>query len=336
VAACVGLIANTERKAALTCARELIDWLRAQDVAVRLLPVAAARLDLPDLAATDADLAACDFLVALGGDGTLLAASRIATNCGLRIADCGLGKDGDTGLEGVPSSYNPQSAIRNPQSPPILGIHCGGPGSFGFLMETTPARAKEALTRALAGEYNIDERMMVAAEVLRDGEVVGRFAALNEVVIKAAFARMLKMRITVSDTYIATYAADGIILATPTGSTAYNLASNGPLVHPTVPLIILTPICPHTLNVRSLIIGADEQARIGLSGDTRTTAHLTVDSQVNFDLRPGDTVLCHRAEVATRLMVFHGNSFYQKLQTRLRLGERFDTDTTDARTTLNP
>jgi NAD+ kinase len=170
----------------------------------------------------------------------------------------------------------------------------------------------------------MDERMRVAAEVIRGGGRVAQVDALNDLVIgKSDLARMLKMRIFVGDTFIATYAADGIIVATPTGSTAYNLAASGPLVHPSVPLIILTPICPHTLNVRSLLIGASESARVVIEGDSRSTALLTVDGQVGLALRPGDTVRCYRAPVGTRLMLFDGDSFYQKLQTRLRLGERF-------------
>jgi NAD+ kinase len=309
MAGCVGLIANTSRESALAYARQLVRWLLGWEVAVRLQPELAQRLGLPELAAEDEELAGADFIVALGGDGTLLKASRIATRA-------------------VAASLQPACA-----SAPILGIHSGGPGSFGFLTETTPERALEALSAALRGDYRLDERMMVGAEVIRAGAPVARFAALNDLVIKEGAARMLKMRVTISDTFIATYAADGIIVATPTGSTGYNLASFGPLVHPTVPLIILTPICPHTLNVRSLIIGADEEARVVIEADARSCAFLTVDGQIGFELCPGDTVLFHRAAVCTRLMLFDGDNFYQKLQTRLRLGERFGSDATDASAT---
>jgi len=234
LAGCVGLIANTSRESALACARQLVRWLLGREVAVRLQPELAQRLGLPELAAEDEELAGADFIVALGGDGTLLKASRIATRA-------------------VAASLRPACA-----SAPILGIHSGGPGSFGFLTETTPEHAREAIAAALRGDYRLDERMMVGAEVIRGGAGVAQFAALNDLVIaKGALARMLKMRISVGDTFIATYAADGIIVATPTGSTAYSLAAGGPLVNPAVSLILLTPICPHTLNVRSLIIGAE-------------------------------------------------------------------------------
>jgi NAD+ kinase len=298
----VGLIANTRRESAIACARALIDWLPSQGVSVRLNQETAERLGLDALGADVEILAASEFLIALGGDGTLLAASRVAS---ARVSLAGA-----RGESAAPA--------------PILGVHCGGPGSFGFLTETVPANAREAVTAALRGEYRLDERMRVAAEVLRGGTRVAQVDALNDLVIgKSDIARMLKMRIFVGETFIATYAADGIIIATPTGSTAYNLAASGPLVHPSVPLIILTPICPHTLNVRSLLIGASENARVVIEGDSRSTALLTVDGQVGFALRPGDTVRCYRAPVGTRLMLFDGDSFYQKLQTRLRLGERF-------------
>jgi NAD+ kinase len=253
-------------------------------------PSAAELIGRPDLGASDEAIADADFILALGGDGTLLAASRLAAGHGT----------------------------------PILGVHVGGPGSFGFLTEATPATACQAVDRVLAGDYRIDERMMVEGEVLRGGEPVGCFAALNDLVVsKGALARMLKMRISVGEIFLATYAADGIIAATPTGSTAYNLAAGGPLVHPTLEMIVLTPICPHTLNVRSLIIDHQEQASIVIQTDPRDAALLTVDGQIGFELRPEDTVSIRRARVSTRLISLDPSHFYRKLQSRLRLGERF-------------
>jgi NAD+ kinase len=269
-----------------------VPWLLAREVTVRLQATAAPLIGLESLAADDEAVGSADFIVALGGDGTLLAASRIAAR----------------------------------HDTPILGIHVGGPASFGFLTETTPPRAIRALERVLEGRYRVDERMMVTARVQRDGREAGSFSALNDLVIaKGALARLLKMEIHVGETYIATYAADGIIVATPTGSTAYNLAAGGPLVHPTVRVIILTPICPHTLNVRTLIIDEDERARVVVVTDPRDVALLTVDGQVGFELRPGDEVEFARAACRTRFIILDGANFYHKLQTRLRLGERFGT-----------
>jgi NAD+ kinase len=285
----VGLITHVRREPALECARELAAWLLERGLPLRAQPEAAELLGQPELAASDEEIAGTEFILALGGDGTLLAASHIAARRGT----------------------------------PILGVHVGGPGSFGFLTEATPVTACQAVERILAHDYRVDERMMVSAEVLRDGERIVQFDALNDLVVRGALARMLKMRITVDDTFLATYAADGIIAATPTGSTAYNLAAGGPLVHPTLHVIVLTPICPHTLNVRSLIISDSEYARIEIDMDPRDMALLTVDGQTSFDLRPADTVLVRRAEPVTRLISLDRSHFYRKLQSRLRLGERF-------------
>jgi NAD+ kinase len=285
----VGLITHVRREPALACALQVADWLRERGVQLRVQLEAAELLGHPELAAGDEAIADTDFILSLGGDGTLLAASHVAAQHGT----------------------------------PILGIHVGGPGSFGFLTEATPSTACQAVERVLAGDYRIDERMMVASDVIREGATVVSFAALNDLVIRGALARMLKMRISVDDTFLATYAADGIIAATPTGSTAYNLAAGGPLVHPTLQVIVLTPICPHTLNVRTLIINDREYARIEIQMDPRDAALLTVDGQTSFDLRPDDTVLVRRADVVTRLISLDPSHFYRKLQSRLRLGERF-------------
>jgi NAD+ kinase len=227
-------------------------------------------------------------LVALGGDGTLLAANRLAS----------------------------------PHGTPILGIHVGGPASFGFMTETTPPHACEAMEAILAGRYRVETRLMVAVEVRRQGEPVARYHGLNDLVIRSQ-ARMLKLRVSVAETYIATYAADGIIVATPTGSTAYNLAAGGPLVHPTVESILVTPICPHTLNVRSLLTPAHDTIHVGMETGERDVTLLTVDGQITFRLEPGDQIYFSRSEQQARFISLDGVNFYHKVHTRLRLGERF-------------
>jgi NAD+ kinase len=241
-----------------------------------------------ELAADEAGLASSDFVIALGGDGTLLAANRIATTTGV----------------------------------PILGIHAGGPASFGFLTETTPAFADEALASVLAGRYRVDDRLMVRGDIHRGGEVIDSVHALNELVIRAQ-TRLLKMRVTVGNTFIATYAADGIIVATPTGSTAYNLAAGGPLVHPAIKALLLTPICPHTLNVRSLLVDVEETIHVVIEMGERDVTMLTVDGQGGAPLEPGDEVAFRRNERPGRFISLDPENFYKKVQTRLRLGERF-------------
>jgi NAD+ kinase len=284
----VGIVANCRREAALECAKSLSGWLAERALVVRLASDLAEVLSLSDLAAADEALGSADLVIALGGDGTLLAANRLAS----------------------------------PYGTPILGIHAGGPASFGFLTETTPSNACEAVEAVLDGRYGVESRMMVSAEVCREGERVAQLDALNEMVLRAQL-RMLKMRVEVSGTYIATYAADGIIVATPTGSTAYNLAAGGPLVHPAVESLLITPICPHTLNVRTLLVDVHHPIRVTLEPGERDVILLTVDGQTSFPIEPGDDIRFTRSEQAGRFVSIDGANFYKKVQTRLRLGERF-------------
>jgi NAD+ kinase len=265
-----------------------VEWLEARRAQPRLKRDLAEVLQRPDLSADDEALGDCELLVAFGGDGTLLAASRIAA----------------------------------PRGVPVLGIHAGGPASFGFLTEATPPRALEVLDAVLEGRCRVEERVMVAATVTRNGETLAQVHAQNDLVIRAQ-ARMLKMRVEVGGTYIATYAADGIIVATPTGSTAYNLAAGGPLVHPTVEALMLTPICPHTLNVRSLLVNIHDTIRVRMEKQERDVTLLTVDGQISSELEPLDEIEFRRSERHGRFITLDGTNFYEKVQTRLRLGERF-------------
>jgi len=284
----IGMVANIQREAAVDCARLMRETLAKHGVRARFAPLLAEALGLPDECADEASLGTEDLVIALGGDGTLLSANRIAS----------------------------------PHGTPILGVHVGGPASFGFLTETVPGGACAALEAILEGRYRVEERLMVRGDVIRNGERIDQFHGLNELVIRAQ-TRMLKMRVTVRDTYIATYAADGIIVATPTGSTAYNLAAGGPLVHPSVQTILITPICPHTLNVRSLLTSVDDPVLIELNEESRDLIQLTVDGQVGTRIEPGDQILFQRSEHRGRFISLDGAGFYQKVQTRLRLGERF-------------
>jgi NAD+ kinase len=284
----VGIIANCSRDTALACALEMHGCLQEQGVRVQFPRDLAEATGIPQAGVDEADLGRAGLIVAVGGDGTLLAANRLAS----------------------------------PHGTPILGVHVGGPASFGFLIETTPAHACDAVSAFLAGHYRLERRLMVAAEVVRQGQRVAHCSGLNDLVIRAQ-ARMLKMRVEVSGTYIATYAADGIIVATPTGSTAYNLAAGGPLVHPAVETILLTPICPHTLNVRSLLIGVEDTVHIGMETRERDVTLLTVDGQVSFQLEPLDQIYFRKSDHQACFVTLESHSFYQKVQTRLRLGERF-------------
>lgn len=284
----VGIIANCQREAAVACAADLSRFLRERDIRVQLAEELALSLGEPPPAGGDPAVGATNLVVAVGGDGTLLAANRLAS----------------------------------PHGTPILGIHSGGPASFGFLTETVPTCAVQALEAVLRGDFRIEARLMMSVRVSRAGEDVANLHALNDLVIRGQ-ARMSRLRIQVADTYIATYAADGIIVATPTGSTAYNLAAGGPLVHPAIEALVLTPICPHTLNVRSLLVGVTDTIHVVLESGERDLTQLTVDGQISFALEPQDQLYFSRSALQGRFVSLDGANFYKKVQTRLRLGERF-------------
>jgi len=182
-----------------------------------------------------------------------------------------------------------------------------------------------ALARVLEGDYAISERVVLRAEVTRHGEQAGEYFALNDAVVsKGPVTRMLGLHTFVNDKFIVTYSADGIIVSTPTGSTAYSLSAGGPVVHPHVSVLIITPICPHTMNARSLVIPDTETVKIvGESSEEDLEIVLTMDGQVTHCLTHEDAVEIAKADFAARLIQLDSQSFYNKVQNRLRWGERF-------------
>jgi NAD+ kinase len=216
-------------------------------------------------------------VVVLGGDGTLLRSAR-------RTAGSG--------------------AV-------LLGINLG---HLGFLTEAEQPEAIAALDQVLAGDYFLDERMMVQVEILRGGATVATFLALNEAVIgKGPMARMIEIEALVDGLKVATYPADGLIVSTPTGSTAYSLSAGGPVAHPNLGIMLLTPICPHTLYARALAVDARSRVQVNILGQ-HSSSMLTIDGQETHALAPGDVVSVTKAEVSVRLVRRQGWSFYDVLR----------------------
>jgi NAD+ kinase len=223
-----------------------------------------------------------DLAVVLGGDGTLLGAAR-------RV-----------GARGVP----------------ILGVNMGG---LGFLTAIGLERLDQVLTRILSGDYRIQERITLEARVVRGGAVVSRGVVLNDLVInKAALARILDLPTFIDERFLTTFRADGLIIATPTGSTAYNLAAGGPILVPSLAAIILTPICPFTLTNRPLVLG--DTAKIEVRIERGEDAYLTYDGQVGFELADGDSIHIKRAEQTIRL-IESPLGYFEILRTKLGWGE---------------
>jgi NAD+ kinase len=249
-----------------------------------LMPAAAGRTvaDKPAL------VAGVDLLVVLGGDGTLLS-----------VADC---------------------AVKADVEVPILGVNFG---SLGFLTEATLPELYPSLESALSGAARIEERMMLRATTIRGGLPLPDHLALNDVVItKAARARMTDLSVFVGDEFVTRVKADGLIVATPTGSTAYNLAAGGPIVQPVVDAIVLTPIAPHMLTNRPIVIPASSIVRVQPMMAERDELYVTFDGQAGYQLEAGDEVRISRAERRVRLLRPSPRSYFDVLRQKLKWNER--------------
>lgn len=289
----VGLLVNVEKLRAnpevARLAREAVALLGQRGVQVVVNTESAGALGHPARGIPEEQLAErSEVLVVFGGDGTILHAARQAA----------------------------------PRGIPILGVNLGG---FGFLAEVNDLEVAEALTRLLEGDYRLDERMMLRAQVLREDRVVREFLALNDIVItKSGYARLLRLRTEVNGDHLATYPADGLIVATPTGSTAYSLSAGGPIVHPAVEVIVLTPICAHSLTARPVIVSPADviTVRAHPAGAPPAPPVLTVDGQEGWPLAADDEVRVERSTHRTRLVRLGRGGFYAVLRTKLIWGER--------------
>jgi NAD+ kinase len=231
------------------------------------------------------DPAAADLVVVVGGDGTLLSAAR--------------------GLAGQPR--------------PILGINLGG---LGYMTETGPEEAEPVLAEVLSGRYSVGRRMTLEATLLRGRRAIARQVVLNDAVIaKSALARMIDLEVGIDGGEVTTYRADGLIVSTPTGSTAYSLSAGGPIIHPEMAALLIAPICPHTLTMRPLVIPAEARVEVTLA--TRDSeVYLTLDGQVGHPLRGGDRVRVRRGATPVLMVRSRRQSHYEVLRRKLRWGER--------------
>lgn len=226
-----------------------------------------------------------DLYVVVGGDGTLLSLAR--------------------------------SIAAHPR--PILGINMGG---LGFLTETGPDEVEETLKRVLEGDFTTERRMMLEVSLARGRRTIGRHRALNDVVInKSALARIIELGLKINRQFVNAYRADGLIVSTPTGSTAYSLAAGGPLIHPDMAALVIAPICPHTLSLRPLVVPEDSRVEITLRTED-SEVYLTIDGQVGHPLRASDRVLIRRSGQPVLMVRSPHRSYYQLLRRKLRWGER--------------
>ncbi|WP_309894875.1 NAD(+)/NADH kinase [Archangium sp.] len=226
-----------------------------------------------------------ELVVVLGGDGTLIHAARL--------------------LDGRPT--------------PLLGINLG---SLGFMTEIPVEELFPTMDEVLAGRFKVDSRMKLSCRLIREGRVIVEDEILNDVVInKGALARIADHEVSVDGVPIATYKADGVILATPTGSTAYSLSAGGPIVHPSVDCTVLTPICSHALTHRPIVVPADRTIRISLRTETADT-FLTLDGQTGHSLQCGDSIEVVRSPNRVNLVRNTRVGYFSILRQKLHWGER--------------
>lgn len=228
--------------------------------------------------------ARCDLAIIVGGDGTLLNAAR-------SLAD---------------------------HDVPLLGINLG---RLGFLADVLPADMTQTLDAILSGDYQSEERLMLHARIEREGQRVGEAEALNDIVIhKWEVARMIELETYIDGHFVNKHRSDGLIVATPTGSTAYALSGGGPILHPALDTIVLVPICPHTLSYRPIVVDAASEIEVVVNVSTHTQAQVTCDGQINLRLMPGDRVFIRRKERKIRLIHPAGYDYFEILRVKLGWG----------------
>ena len=281
----VGIISRPDIARGNDLVPGLLDWLRERGIALRYDPVTANYAGSSDGFPRENVPDGCQFVIVLGGDGTLLSAA---------------------------------TAIGNRQIP-LFAVNLG---SLGFLTAITPEEMYPELERAMRGEHRIGQRRLVCCDLERGGNIVARYLALNDgVVSKLPDAPMIELETHVDENFVCTYRADGLIVATPTGSTAYSLSAGGPIVFPTVPAFCLTPICPHTLTNRPVII--PDSAQIRVDCHVRDDgAYVNADGKMGAHLHRGDRLWFRRSTHTLKLIRPPRLLYFDVLRQKLHWGER--------------
>lgn len=286
----VGIIARPDLQDAGPALTDLLRWLREQGVDVWLEERTASLCENVAKGCRVGDgkhvASQSDVIVVLGGDGTLLQASHLIDS----------------------------------RSPPVLGVNFG---SLGFLTEITLDELREVLGDVLAGRHVIEERRLLHAVVRRDGEMLAESHVLNDVVVtKAAVSRIIELDVSLDGRFVTAFRADGLIVSSTTGSTAYNLAAGGPILYPDLPAIVLNPICPHTLTHRPIVVNDSAVIEVRLRDSRAVEVHLTFDGQRGIPLGEDDSVTITRSPRTLRLVKAPARDYFEVLRTKLRWGEQ--------------
>lgn len=281
----VGAVAKLHAKDAIAVVRTLVKWLKARGIEPHLEASLAAKISSCPGFTLEKFPRDISMVVVLGGDGTLLSVAR---------------------------------AMGSKQIP-ILGVNLG---SLGFLTDVALKNIYSSLETIVRGEATIDIRMMLASTLERKGQVVVSETVLNDVVItKGAIARIIEIGVEIDRQFVANIRADGLIVSSPTGSTAYSLAAGGPILHPMLDAMILTPICPHTLTYRPVVVADDVEIELTLRGDPGEV-YATFDGQTSQPMEPGDVIRVKKSRGGVKLVSLPEKNYFQILRHKLRWAER--------------
>lgn len=283
---CVGILSKPRKEEVCAIVPQIAEWLRQRKVEVLFDSIAAACFSPREKETkTEAMAARVDLLIVLGGDGTLLAAARQFTE----------------------------------REVPILAVNLGG---MGFMTSVTLEETFPLLEVVFAGKHRLSPRMMLQAEVQRSGKIIKQQRALNDAVVaKAAMSRILDFDVFADGEFLARYRADGLIVSTPTGSTAYSLAAGGPILVPVLHAFVLTPICPHMLTNRPLVLPDTVKLELDFGG-LDDPAYLTLDGQVGVELQSGDHIAITKSSSSVMLVRPQEKTFFKVLRSKLRWGQR--------------
>lgn len=282
----IGIISKPRKAEVREVVEPLLAWLRERSIEVFLDKETGAILEVNEKCLTRNEMPSqVDLLIVLGGDGTLLAAARVL----------------------------------NRKSVPILAVNLGG---LGFLTVITREELYPTLELVLAGESHSDQRVQLQGELIRADEVIANFLALNDVVVnKGAISRILDFDVHVDGRFISTYKSDGLIVCTPTGSTAYSLAAGGPIVAPAVASFLVTPICAHTLTQRALVLPDTAMIEIVIKAQ-REAAYVTVDGQMGLTAHSDDIVRIKKSASTVEIIQPPTRDYFEVLREKLKWGER--------------
>jgi NAD+ kinase len=282
----IAVISKPQKPDLAPVLHELVSWIRERGIEPLLDPVSGSYVqDARIVPRHEMPEHEPELAVVLGGDGTLLAAARV---------------------------------FAKPKVP-ILSVNLG---SLGFLTEVRLTELFSNLEGWNCGQCHLDTRAMLHVDIVRDGQLFRCYDALNDIVIsKGAIARMGEFRVLLGQQLAMSFRADGVIVSTPTGSTAYNLAANGPIMSPDVDAMIVTPICPHLLTIRPMVVTGDAQIHLSVAGVPDQT-YLTVDGQEAIEIQLGDEMRCCRSEHTVQLVRLRTDGFFDVLRQKLKWGER--------------